>query len=167
MTFQDFKKFVDEFKTRPIPGKHVYVWNGDADSLLEILGEDIAEELDLSSDIEIGTSSDEVSEVLLGRSIERKLEGRLSELYIEVQKRNKQQVLVVTSSSILARYKIGLTVFFNYYLGDHTMVAFVVPKAKAVSDLNLPEYLRYNPNETLKYLSALAQPENVVGVKQN
>lgn len=167
MTFQDFKKFVEEFKTRPIPGKHVYVWNGDADSLLEILGEDITEELDLSSDIDIGTSADEASEVVLARNIERKLEGRLSELYAEIRKRNKQQVLVVTSSSILARYKIGLTVFFNYYLGDHTMVAFVVPKAKASGDLNLPEYVRYNPHETLKYLSALAQPENVVGVKQN
>ena len=167
MTFQDFKKFVDEFKTRPIPGKHVYVWNGDANSLLEILGEEIREELDLSSDIEIGTSADEANGVVLGRNIERKLESKLSELYAEVQERHRQQVLVVTSSSILARYKIGLTVFFNYYLGDHTMVVFVVPKAKAVGDLNLPGYVRYNPNETLKYLSALAQPENVVGVKQN
>jgi len=167
VTFQDFKKFVDEFKTRPIPGKHVYVWNGDANSLLEILGEEIREELDLSSDIEIGTSADEANGVVLGRNIERKLESKLSELYAEVQERHRQQVLVVTSSSILARYKIGLTVFFNYYLGDHTMVVFVVPKAKAVGDLNLPGYVRYNPNETLKYLSALAQPENVVGVKQN
>jgi len=167
MTFQDFKKFVEEFKTRPIPGKHVYVWNGDANSLLEFLGEETREELDLSSDIEIGTASDEVSEGALGRSIEKKLESRLSELYAEVQKRHSQQVLVVTSASILARYRIGLTVFFNHYLGDHTMVAFVVPKAKAMGDLNLPTYVRYNPNETLKYFSALAQPENVVGVKQN
>ena len=163
MTFQDFKKFVDEFKTRPIPGKHVYVWNGDANSLLEILGEDITEELDLSSDIEIGTAADEASEVVLGRKIERKLEGRLSELYAEIRKRNKQQVLVVTSSSILARYKIGLTAFFSYYLGDHTMVILMVPKTKAVGDLNLPEYVKYDPNETLKYLSILAQPENVIG----
>jgi hypothetical protein len=167
MIFRDFKKFVVEFKTRPMPGKHVYVWNDDADSLLGMLGEDLAEELDLSSDIEIGTVVDETNEVVVRRNVEKKLERRLSELYAETQKRNKQQVLVVTSSSILARYKIGLTAFFSYYLGDHTMVILMVPKTKAVGDLNLPEYVKYDPNETLKYLSIVAQPENVIGGNEN
>jgi hypothetical protein len=165
MIFGDFKKIVDEFRARPMPGKHVYVWNGDKDSLLRIIGENRTEEIDLCKDIEIGAATNEVNESAIRRQIEKTLESKLFELYSGVQKRGKQQILIVLSSSILARYRIGLTVFYNYYLGDHTMVVFVVPVPKVLNDLNLPEYIRYYPDETLKYLGALAQPENIIGGK--
>jgi hypothetical protein len=108
---------------------------------------------------------DSVNALVVRKQIEKTLEHKLFELYSDVQKRGKQQILVVLSSSILARYKIGLTVFYNYYLGDHTMVIFVVPIPKFLNDLKLPEYVKYDPNETLKYISSLTQPENVIEVK--
>ena len=39
------------------------------------------------------------------------------------------------------------------------MVVFVVPKPQA---LVLPDYVRYDPDETLNYLGNLVQPENIV-----
>lgn len=167
MMYKEFEKFVAEFKSRPIPGKHVYIWNGDKDSLLEILGKNQTEEIDLClyMNTDADLLEDNVNALVVRKQIEKTLEHKLFELYSDVQKRGKQQILVVLSPSILARYKIGLTVFYNYYLGDHTMVIFVVPIPKFQNDLKLPEYVRYDPNETLKYISSLTQPENVIEVK--
>jgi len=165
--FEEFRKFVAEFRVRPIPGKHVYVWNGGKDSLLEILGKNQTEEIDLClcAGIDPEALREEVNESAARKQIEKTLEDKLFELYSDIQKRGKQQILVVLSPSILARYKIGLTVFYNYYLGDHTMVVFVVPTAKFLNDLNLPNYVKYEPYETLKYLRALTQAENVIEAK--
>lgn len=159
MNTEEFKKVATELKERPVPGKHVYVWNGDEDVLLEIVGKELACEFDLAADIQVDESYDQ-NETGFSRRIERSLEKKLFELYSEVNDREKQQILVVSSSSILARYKMGLTVFYDYYLGDRTMVVFVVPKPEVLAIF--PDYVRYAPDETLKYLGNLVQPENIV-----
>jgi hypothetical protein len=156
---EEFKKVATELKERPVPGKHVYVWNSDEDVLLEIVGKGLAWEFDLATDIQVDESYDQ-SETGFPRRIERSLEQKLFELYSEVNDREKQQILIVSSSSILARYKMGLTVFYDYYLGDRTMVVFVVPKPQVLA--SFPDYVRYDPDETLKYLGNLVQPENIV-----
>ena len=159
MNAEEFKKVATELKERPIPGKHVYVWNGDENALFEIVGKGLAQEFNLAKDIQVDESYD-LNETGFPRRIERALEKKLFELYSEVSDREKQQILIVSSSSILARYKMGLTVFYDYYLGDRTMVVFVVPKPQVLA--NFPEYVRYYPDETLKYLGNLVQPENIV-----
>lgn len=163
MIIEDFRKIVSDLKAGPIPGKHAYVWSGDKDSLLEITGKTLGEELDLSSDIDVDVSDEERNESDLGRLIEKALERKLFELYSEVSRQGKQQMLVVCSSSILARYKMGLTIFYNYYLGDHTKVTFVAPKPQTLINLTLPDYVKYDPEDTLKYLGNLLLTENIVG----
>jgi len=165
MIFEEFKKIIDEFKVRPMPGKHAYVWNGDKDSLLKITGKNQTEEIDVCKDVAIGEVTNEINEPAIRRQIEKTLETKLIELYSDVKKRGKQQILLVLSPSILARYRIGLTVFYNYYLGDYTILVFVVPTPKFRNDLKLPEYVKYDPDETLNYLSALTLPENVIEVR--
>lgn len=159
MKTEEFRKVATELKERPVPGKHVYVWNGDEDVLLEIVGKGLACEFDLAADIQVDESYDQ-SETGFSRRIERSLEKKLFELYSEINDQEKQQILIVSSSSILARYKMGLTVFYDYYLGDRTMVVFVVPKPQVLA--SFPDYVRYDPDETLKYLGNLVQPENIV-----
>jgi hypothetical protein len=159
----DFKRMVEDFKTRPAPGKHAYVWNDDKSQLFEFLDKDLAVELDMI--IETVACKIDGSQKDVRREIEKILETRLSELYSQVQEGGKQQVLVITSPSVLARYRLGLTVFYNYYLGDRTMAVFIVPRPKNVEGLTFPGYVQYDPEETLKYLASLVGPENVVEAK--
>lgn len=163
MNLEDFRKNIAEFKTRPIPGKHIYVWNDEKSPLLQLTEAEFTEQFDLA--LEIGVDENRANERIVRREIEKALENRLSQLYSEVQKRGGQQILVVLSANLLARYGIGLTVFYNYYIGDRTMVIFVVPKPKDLNSLTFPEYIEYDANETLKYLTNLVGSENVVGGK--
>lgn len=158
MNSEEFKKLVDQLKERPLPGKHVYVWNGDEKSLFGVIDKELIKKLDLACDVQLEESKD-YPETYFSRLIEKEIEKKLFGFYSEITDLKKQQVLVVSSSSILSRYKIGLTVFYNCYVGDRTMVVFVVPKPQT---LVLPDYVRYDPDETLKYLGNLVQLENVV-----
>jgi len=158
---EEFKKVAAELKERPMPGKHVYVWNGDENALIELIGKELTREFDLAKDIQVDGSYD-YTEKDFSRLIEKAIERKLFELYSEVSDLKKQQILVISSSSILSRYKLGLTVFYDYYIGDRTMVVFVVPKPQVLANFGLPDYVRYEPDETLKYLGNLVQPENIV-----
>jgi len=163
MNLEEFKKSIEEFKTRPIPGKHVYVWNDEKNSFLRLTKAEFTKELDLALDV--GVDENRANERIVRRGVEKALKNRLSQLYSEVQKQGEQQILMVLSGNLLARYKIGLTVFYSYYIGDRTMVVFVVPRPKDLNSLTFPEYVEYDPNETLKYLTNLVGSENVVGGK--
>jgi hypothetical protein len=158
---EEFKKVVAELKKRPMPGKHVYVWNGDENALIELIGKELTQEFDLAKDLQVDGSY-EYTETGFPRLIEKSIERKLFEFYSEVNDLKKQQILIVSSSSILSRYKIGLAVFYDYYVGDRTMVVFVVSKPQVLANFGLPDYVRYEPDETLKYLGNLVQPENIV-----
>jgi hypothetical protein len=160
----DYRKIINDLKTRPIPGKHAYVWNSDKDSLLEIIGKPLGVELDLSSDVDVDISDEERNESDVRRLIEMALERRLNELYSEVNRHGKQQMLVVCSSSILARYKMGLTVFYNYYLGDRTKVTFVAPRPQTLMNLSLPDYVKCDPEETIKYFGNLVLTDTSINI---
>ncbi len=152
---------VDELKIRPLPGKHMYVWNGDEKTLVGIIGDELLQKFDLATDVQFDKSND-YSETHITRLIEKEIEKKLLELYSEISELEKQQILVISSSSILSRYKIGLTVFYDYYIGDRTMVVFVVPKPQSLVNFGLPDYVKYDPDVTLKYLGNLVQTENIV-----
>ncbi len=161
MNLEEFRKNIEEFKTRPIPGKHVYVWNDDKNSFLLLAKAAFTKELDLALDI--GVDENRANQRTVRQEVEKALKIRLSQLYSEVQRQGRQQILMVLSANLLARYKVGLTVFYSYYIGDRTMVVFVVPRPKDLNSLTLPEYVEYDPNETLKYLMNLLGSENIVG----
>jgi hypothetical protein len=130
------------------------------DSLVEITGKTITKELDLSSDLNIDVSEEEADEQVVSRSIKKALEKRLFELYSEATTQGKPELLIVKSSSILARYRIGLSAFYSYFLGDNTKVVFLAPKPQAT--LNIPDYVKYDPEEAVKYLSNQVSEENIV-----
>lgn len=161
MNSEEFKKVVAILKEHPMPGKHVYVWNGDEKVLVDIIGKELTREFDLAKDVQLNGNYDH-TETYFPRLIEKAIEKKLFEFYSEISDLKKQQILVISSSSILSRYKIGLTVFYDYYIGDRTMVVFVVPKPQVLANFGLPDYVKYDPDETLKYLSNLVQPENIV-----
>lgn len=163
MMLDNFRKMIAAFKSRPVPGKHVFVWNDEKAQFFELVGKDLIMELDVAAATQFTES--EVDEMSIRRKIEKTLQAKLSSLYEQVCKEDKQQLLVVTSASILARYGVGLTAFYDFYLGDRTMVVFIVPKPKNMDFLIFPEYVRYDPEGTLKYLANLAGFENVVEAK--
>jgi hypothetical protein len=41
-------------------------------------------------------------------------------------------------------------------------VVLVVPKSQVLINLALPGYVKYQPDETIKYLSKVTQSENIV-----
>ncbi len=165
MNLEEFSKKIEEFKTRPVPGKHIYVWNDEKNSLLQLTKAGLTKQFDLALEIEVDENRE--NERIVRREIEKALENKLSQLYSEVQNEGEQQILVVLSANLLARYRIGLTVFYSYYIGDRTMVVLVVPKPEDLNSLSFPEYVEYDPNETLKYLINLVGSENVVGGKHD
>jgi len=163
MMLDNFGKMIAEFKSRPVPGKHVFVWNDDKTQFVKLVGKNLIMELDVAAETELIES--EVDEMSIRRKIEKTLQTKLSSLYEQARKEGKQQLLVVNSASIFARYGVGLTAFYDFYLGDRTMVVFIVPKPKNMDFLVFPEYVRYDPEVTLKYLANLAGFENVVEAK--
>jgi len=163
MMLDNFGKMIAEFKSCPVPGKHVFVWNDDKTQFVKLVGKNLIMELDVAAETELIES--EVDEMSIRRKIEKTLQTKLSSLYEQARKEGKQQLLVVNSASIFARYGVGLTAFYDFYLGDRTMVVFIVPKPKNMDFLVFPEYVRYDPEVTLKYLANLAGFENVVEAK--
>ena len=83
MNTEEFKKVATELKERPVPGKHVYVWNGDEDVLLEIVGKGLACEFDLAADIQVDESYDQ-NETGFSRRIERRALDKLHEIAFQI-----------------------------------------------------------------------------------
>jgi hypothetical protein len=159
----EFTKLIDSFQRDTMPGKQAFVWHGDKDSLLSAISKIIPTVvINLLSDLNLRSTTTNSDEKTFSVYIQEALEKKLIGLYQEVASLQSNQILIILNSQILARYKIGLVTFYDYYLGDRTKIVFVVPKSQNILALNLPEYVQYEPNKTIDYLAKLTQNQQII-----
>ena len=166
MTAEEFLGLVGRFAGRPMPavhGRHVYLWHGDMDRLVNAAPADVCRALDLHSLaatlLKAPRALDEARQ-LLRRAIQQQLDAWRHAPH--------QQVIVVTGCDLLCRYQVALAPFFAA-ASECVMVVMVVSSAETAFQPAepLPEYVALNPRAALDYLrAALDQPEAVINPDQ-
>ncbi len=152
MKVEDFIGLVKRFRERPISGRKLYIYHGDKGSIEHILPSEILKEIDL---LKIVPDENYPNETSIQKAIKDALKKTLQE---NIQSLKGQQVLLVINSWVLAKYKVPIAIFYQYYLGDRTMLVLHIDKTSFVG--SLPEYVTFKDNIVLKYFEKLLPEEN-------
>ncbi len=166
MNLQELRSLALELTERPIPGKRLFVFTGTIEELNNNLNNKdtihISKYLDLnqlSIDEDIKLASDDS----IKKALRRTLKTTLEQYYRELK---GQQILIVTSPEILARYRLELTPFYEYYVSDRTMVIIVSPRIKIstrTQRLKNFDYIEIDENSCINYLKKIVGEENLIG----
>lgn len=126
--------------------KEVVLWAGGEKALQETIGATKHVVLDLLDlfDPESLPADDEETRDQLRDSLRTKLKA------IQRGPRNRV-VLVVKSIGLLARYDVGLKTFYDWFVGDFTLVILLLDLG--VEKLEWPEEVVCEPNRLLGYFS--------------
>jgi hypothetical protein len=163
MSPDEFARLLEHFADRPLPAtaaRHVYLWHADISQLQAMLPGNLAVALDLhalAGDLRKQPYAVDEARRLLQAAIRRWLDNRPTGA-------TNQQISVVTGVTLLVRYRVPLTDFFQA-AGDSHMVVFVLPPL-AVSfhpSRPLPAYLQFRPEANLEYFQTVLGPTSIVG----
>jgi len=162
MNSAEFVQLVRAFLARTRPGRHLYVWSGDEDSLLSTLRDSVIHHLDLytvAASLAQLPSDDEAARRLLRRAIIARLD-ELMQTECAVP-----QILVVTGHLLLLRYGLGLTAFYDHFVSDCRMVILQVPndELNVATVPDLPDYICFQPGADIIALQRmLERPEHLI-----
>jgi hypothetical protein len=126
--------------------KDVLLWLGSEKSLLDALGPTnhvILDLLDLFVLDNLPVDDDETRHYLSER-----IRGRLKSIAKGPENRT---VLVVKSIGLLARYKVGLKEFYDWFIGSYTVVALVLEDPPRQT--NWPEEVRFDGKRLFEYFA--------------
>lgn len=161
MKIKEFILLAKDLQNGPIPGKRIFVWNDDIEELYEYLPNKIIKELNIS---QLPLSKENLTNDVniqkdIKKALNRELENYLSQL-------NGQQILIVYGTELIARYNIGLRSFYDYYIGDKTMVVLINPfiHLENIQSFISHDYVEINENATLRYFHNILEDENFIGV---
>ncbi len=159
MNRSQFRELIRAFLARARPGRHLYIWYGDATLLWAMLPPSHVQRLDLytlmSNRDDLPTADEEARVALIG-TLSRALDGFAAET-------NEPQIVVVTGTVLLARYG-GSQVFFDF-VSDCNMVILQVDNIQMDQETlhHLPDYVHFKPLADLEALRlALERPENLI-----
>jgi len=148
MKLSEFKSFVNKFKNNPVPGRHLFIWNGNLNQLLDYIPTDILftlDMVDLVHEID-STNSDEK----LFSAFRKLIANRLTDLASKVK---KQAILVVKNNYFFPRYNIPVSLFYNYFINDRLSVVFQIDNY--FTDQRLPDFVIFKSDRTLEYFQKL------------
>jgi hypothetical protein len=145
----------DDLKTlasRPAWSKHVVIWVGTDQRLDAVLSGQRQQRfdiLDLFDEDESLPAEDNERK----KQIESRLQSHLKDMHPDGSDR---VILRVDNSPILARYKISLQGFFEYFGGSRTMVVMSVSGAMPAGQwqAHLEQHVGYDPEGIVRYLSS-------------
>jgi hypothetical protein len=126
--------------------KEILLWAGSEKSLQQALGTDkfiVLDLLDLFDPSNLPLDEDATRDQLRDR-----LRSRLKEFHPGPDNR---VILVVKSIGLLARYSVGLTMFYDWFVGSFTLVILLLEGGQETTDW--PEEVRCESNRLLKYFS--------------
>lgn len=152
MKLEVFDRVVKRFRERPISGRKLYLYRGKLEPIKNIFPSEILKEIDL---LRIIPDEDYPDDTSIQKSIKDALKFILQE---NIKSLKGQQVLFIINSWVLARYKIPIAIFYQYYLGDKTMVILHIHKINF--DGSLPKYVTFKENIVFKYFEKLLPEEN-------
>jgi len=143
MKLEVFDRVVKKFRERPISGRKLYLYCGKLESIKNVFSSEILKEVDL---LKIIPAEDYADDTSIQKAIKDALKKILQE---NIQSLTGQQVLLIINSWILARYDVRLSIFYQYYLADKTMVILHIHKINF--DGSLPKYVTFKENIVFKY----------------
>lgn len=155
MNQKDLKSIADKLKDRPFPGKRVFLWIGSIDRLRNILPSDIVKTIRISEILPLLESNDKK----LQRMIKRSIDSMLQQIRYELK---GQQILLVEDAVLLARYSLEITGFFDWYVGDRTMVIFSIPDLDGAEKVANEYNIKFNRNALLDYFKSHLDSENII-----
>lgn len=126
--------------------KELVMWIGDEKALQQALGSAKFVILDLLDLFEVGNlpTDDDSTRDLLRDRLSEKLRGFQNGPANRV-------ILVVKSIGLLARYGVGLSAFYNWFIGDFAMVILLLDVG--TERIDWPEEVRCENNRLLSYFS--------------
>ena len=126
--------------------KELVMWVGSEKDLHQALGTAKSITLDLLDlfDPENLPSDDEAT----GQELREKLPQRLRAI---PRGPSDRVILIVKSIGLLARYNVGLKAFYDWFIGDFTMVVLLLDGG--VETVGWPEEVRCEGNRVLSYFS--------------
>ena len=155
MKISEFKSFVNKFKNNPVPGRHLYIWNGNLSQLIGCIPSDILLTLDMIDLVhEIDSTT---SEEKLLAAFKKLIANRLTDLASKV---NKQAILVVKNNYFFPRYNIPINLFHNYFINDRLSVVFQIDNY--FIDQKLPDFIVFKSDRTLEYFQKLIEPGDLI-----
>ena len=155
MTETEFKKIIGRFIERPIPGRKLFIWHRYKEELFPLLPERLITEMDILELASSISSSYTDSHDDIQKELRKTVTKKLNELVSIV---DGQQILVVSNTQLLARYKVPLSIFYSNYLMDRTIAILVIPRFRF--EKTLPEYIKFNKEDVFKYFQNLLAEEN-------
>jgi hypothetical protein len=126
--------------------KEILLWAGSEKSLQQALGTDTFIVLDLLDLFD--PSSLPLDEDATRDQLRERLRSRLKEIHSGPDNR---AILVVKSIGLLARYSVGLTVFYDWFVSSFTLVILLLEGGQETTEW--PEEVRCESNRLLKYFS--------------
>lgn len=155
MKISEFKSFVNKFKNNPVPGRHLYIWNGNLNQLFGCIPSNILlilDMVDLVREIDSTTSEEKVL-----AAFKKLIADRLTNLASKV---NKQAILVVKNNYFFPRYNIPINLFYNYFINDKLSVVFQIDDY--LIDQRLPDFVVFKSDRILEYLQKLIEPGDLI-----
>ena len=163
MVLDDFKTLLSNFSKRPVPpiaDRHVYLWHGELSALHALLTPNLSTTLDLF-DITRSLQRTPFSIDEARRVLQTAIQSWLDH---HAPLSGTQQVVVVTGTELLARYRVPINAFFSS-AGESQMFVFVVPRHETALQPqgSLPGYVDFNPQATLEYLQTKLGDQATIG----
>jgi hypothetical protein len=126
--------------------KELVMWVGSEKDLQQALGAAKYSTLDLLDLFDLGSLPVD------DESTRDQLRDRLRERLRAVQRGpDNRVILVVKSIGLLARYNVGLKAFYDWFIGDFTMVVLLLDVG--TEKMDWPEEVRCDGNRLLNYFS--------------
>lgn len=159
----EFARLLEHFADRPLPAtvtRHVYLWHAELPQLQAMLPGNLAVTLDLhvlAGELPKQPYSIDEARRSVQTAIRRWLDNRAAGA-------TSQQVSVVTGVTLLVRYRVPLTDFFQAASDSH-MIVFVLPPLESNFHPSrpLPAYIQFRPEANLEYFQTLLGPTSIVG----
>ena len=155
MTETEFKKIIGRFIERPIPGRKLFIWHGYKEKLFPLLPQKLIADVDILELASNISSSYIDSDDNIQRKLRKTVTKKLNEL---ISVTDGRQILVVSNTQLLARYKVPLSLFYSNYLTDRTIAILVVHRVSFKK--TLPEYIRFDQEAVFKLFQNSLAEEN-------
>lgn len=137
--------------------KEVLLWLGSEKSLLDAFGSTKYVTLDLLDLFDLESLPVDDDETLndLGERLRNRLKAIPKGPY-------NRTALVVKSIGLLARYRIGLKEFYDWFVGSHTVVVLVLDGMPAKT--NWPEEVHCDPKQLFNYFAETGMVKDIYAV---
>jgi hypothetical protein len=162
MNTTEFASLLGQLAERPVPplaDRHVYLWHGELAELRGLMPAGLSSELDLYA---LAATLPKMPFAL--DEARRLLQASIAAWLREHAPAAGHQIVVVTGSSLLQRYRVPLDAFFQSS-SETRLIVFVVSRRESGHRpaRPMPDYVDFEPSATFEYLRAKLGDHALIG----